>query len=174
MLLFLHKSDIKQRDRMIKLPIKYDLTGQKFGRLTVLNLSDKRAPRGKRTVPLWECRCDCGSLTYKSTDTLKNSDVSMCSDCATKYATEKMRKSCGYRDGTQISRITSHNLISTNTSGCRGVYYDKKSGKRRVRIKFKKKLLNIGTFANFEDAVKVRKAAEDKIFGEFIKQINEK
>lgn len=98
----------------------------------------------------------------------------MCSDCATKYATEKMRKSSGYRDGTQISRITRHNLISTNTSGCRGVYYDKKSGKWRVRIKFKKKLLNIGTFANFEDAVKARKAAEDKIYGEFIKQINEK
>ncbi len=31
-----------------------DLTGQVFGKLTVLGWSDKRGSRGSRTVPLWE------------------------------------------------------------------------------------------------------------------------
>lgn len=157
-----------------KLPKKYDLSGERFGRLTVICLSDRRAARGKRSVPLWECKCDCGNITYKATDTLKNADVSMCADCAKKYAIEKMRAQSGYRDGTQISRITSHKLISTNTSGCRGVYYDRNSKKWRARIKFKGKLINLGSYAEFDEAAKARRAAEATIYASFIEHIKEK
>lgn len=38
------------------MPKLIDLTGQKFGRLTVLNISKKRS--GKRVE--WVCKCDCG------------------------------------------------------------------------------------------------------------------
>ena len=148
-----------------------DLVGMRFGKLTVLSLSDKRAPRGARTVPLWECRCDCGNITYKATDTLKNGEISMCSDCAPLYASEKMRDCAGYVGGTQISRLTSTKLISTNTSGCRGVYFDKTSGMWRARLKFKGKLLNFGSYQNFEDAVKARKEAEERVFGEFLETV---
>lgn len=41
-----------------------DLTGQHIGSLTVLGRSDKYATRGKRSVRLWECKCDCGAITY--------------------------------------------------------------------------------------------------------------
>lgn len=41
-----------------------DLTGQHIGSLTVLGRSDKYATRGKRRVRLWECKCDCGAITY--------------------------------------------------------------------------------------------------------------
>jgi hypothetical protein len=139
--------------------------------LEVIGLSDKRGSRGSRTVPLWECRCDCGNITYKATDTLTNSDVSMCNDCAGKYATSKMREKAGYVDGTQISRLRSDKPIATNTSGCRGVYFEKKTGRWRARLRFKKKQYNLGSYTNFDDAVKARKEAEQQIYGEFLDHI---
>ena len=150
------------------LPTKEDLVGRRFGRLEVICRSNKRGSRGERTVPLWECRCDCGNITYKATDTLTNLDISMCNDCVGKYATEKMREKAGYVDGTQLSRIRSNKLIATNTSGCRGVYLDKKTGLWRARLKFKGKLMNFGSYKNFDDAVKARKIAEQEYFGEYL------
>lgn len=153
------------------LPTKENLIGRRFGKLEVIGRSDKRGSRGARTVPLWECRCDCGNITYKATDTLTNPDLSMCNDCVSKYATAKMREKAGFVDGTQISRITSDKLIATNTSGCRGVYLERKTGKWRARLRFKGKTYNFGTYANFDDAVKARKEAEQQIYGEFLDQI---
>ena len=151
-----------------------NLVGMRFGKLTVLSRSDKRAPRGKRTVPLWECLCDCGAVTYKATDILKNADVSMCQDCAVQYATEKMRKAAGYLDGTQLSRITSLSKESNNRCGVRGVYYDKTTGRYRARLRFHGKLMNFGSYTRLEDAVAARHQAEEDYFGEFIKQIHKK
>ena len=154
------------------LPTKENLIGRRFGKLEVIGRSDKRGSRGARTVPLWECRCDCGNITYKATDTLTNPDLSMCNECVGKYAGEKMREKAGFVDGTQISRITSNKLIATNTSGARGVYLERKPGKWRARLRFKGKTYNFGTYANFDDDVKARKDAEQLIYGEFLEQFN--
>ena len=150
------------------LPTKENLIGRRFGKLEVIGRSDKRGSRGARTVPLWECRCECGAICYKATDTLTNPEISMCNDCVGKYATEKARAKAGFVDSTQISKITSTKLISTNTSGCRGVYFDKNTGKWRARLKFKGKIMNFGSYKNFEDAVKARKEAEQKYWGKYI------
>lgn len=152
-------------------PTKENLIGRRFGKLEVIGRSDKRGSRGARTVPLWECRCECGAICYKATDTLTNPERSMCNDCVGKYAGQKMREKAGYVDGTQISRIKSDKLIATNTSGARGVYLERKTGKWRARLRFKGKTYNFGTYANFEDAVKARKEAEQLIYGEFLDQI---
>ena len=82
-----------------------------------------------------------------------------------------MREKAGYVDGTQISRIKSDKLIATNTSGARSVYLERKTGKWRARLRFKGKTYNFGTYANFDDAVKARKEAEQLIYGEFLDQI---
>lgn len=149
-------------------PTRGSLVGRRFGFLEVISLSDKRGSRGARTVPLWECRCDCGAICYKATDTLTNSNTSMCSDCASKYAKNKMREGLKYVDGTQLSRIRSDSLIATNTSGCRGVYFDRRTGKWRARLKFKGKLMNFGYYSEYEDAVKARKQAEQEYYGEYL------
>lgn len=146
-----------------------DLSGQRFGTLTVICRSDKRAPRGARTVPLWECRCDCGTLTYKATDKLKDSCVSMCEACAAKYATQRMRDKAGYTEGTQISKLRSKHSNVNNSSGARGVYFDRRSGKWRARLRFKGKLMDFGTFANIEDAINARKEAEKEYYEPFLK-----
>lgn len=145
-----------------------DLTGRKFGSLTVLEFSDKRGSRGQRTVPLWKCVCDCGEITYKATDTLKGRRHVSCAKCASKKAADKMRESAGFVDGTQISRIKSDRLSASNTSGAKGVYFERKTQKWRARLKFKGRLMNFGSFDKFEDAVQARKEAEELYFGEFL------
>lgn len=148
-----------------------DLTGKVFGRLTVLGLSDKRGPRGARTTPMWECRCECGAITYKATDVLNNPAENMCLACKGKIGAEIARRSAGFVGGTQITKIKNMKPNATNTSGCRGVYYDRKSNKYRARLKFKGKIMNFGSFSKFEDAVAARKAAEEEYYGAFLEEI---
>ena len=144
-----------------------DITGMTYGKLMVIGRSDKRSSRGKRTTPLWECRCECGAIVYRAKDTLTNSDENMCAECANKEAALKMKKAAGFVDGTQISKLKSTKLPVTNTSGCKGVYFERKSKKWRARIKFKGQNLNYGSYEKFEDAVAARKRAEQEILEKF-------
>lgn len=148
--------------------IRQNLTGKRIGRLTVLGLSEKRGSRGARTVPLWECKCDCGEITYKATDTLNNADTSMCNKCAQKYAAEKMRERAGFVDGTQITKLNNADKSSNNSSGIRGVYYDRKSNKWRARLRFKGKVMDFGSYYSINDAIEARKKAEESVFEEFL------
>ena len=148
-----------------------DLTGQVFGKLTVIGRSDKRNSRGARTTPMWECRCECGAITYKATDTLTNPEESMCKSCQGIYAAETARKSAGFVGGTQITKLRNMEPTAANTSGCRGVYLEKKTGKWRARLKFKGKIMNFGSYTKFEDAVAARKAAEEEYYGAFLEEI---
>ena len=150
-----------------------DLTGKVFGKLTVLGRSDKRNPRGARTTPMWECRCECGAITYKATDTLTNPEESMCKSCQGLYAAENARKSAGFVGGTQITKLRTMEPTAANTSGCRGVYYEKKTNKYRARLKFKGKIMNFGTYARFEDAVAARKRAEEEYYGAFLAEMGQ-
>lgn len=148
-----------------------DLTGQKIGKLTVLERSDKYGSRDKRKAQLWKCQCECGAITYKATDTLTNPDISMCQECASKYGAQKARENAGFEGGTQISRIKNCSDTSNNFSGFRGVYRIGKTDKYRARLKFKGKLYNLGTYSSLEDAVKTRKRGEEEIFGKFLDDI---
>ena len=151
---------------------RFDLTGQVFGRLTVLGRSEKRGHRGARTTPLWECRCTCGNITYRATDSLKREGHRMCEDCRAAFATQKARDAAGYVGGTQLSRIVDMQPPSVNSSGVRGVQYDKRAKKFRARLKFKGKLMNFGSYENFEDAVAARKAAELEYYGTFLEELH--
>lgn len=57
-----------------------DLTGKRFGRLTVIKRSERK---GKNTY--WICRCDCGAITEATTTKLKKGHTKSCG-C---YKTEK-------------------------------------------------------------------------------------
>lgn len=145
-----------------------DLTGRTFGKLTVVGRSDKRNSRGARTTPQWECRCECGAITYKATDTLTNPDLSMCAVCAGKYAASKARDAAGFVEGTQLAKIRDMTPSAANTSGVRGVYYESKFDRWRAQIVFKRKRYYLGTYKNKEDAIKARQRAEEEFFGEFL------
>ena len=58
-------------------------------------------------------------------------------------------------------------LQSNNTSGCTGVIWNKHRNTWMATIKYNNKRIYLGSYKIFEDAVKARKEAEDKYFGEF-------
>ena len=59
------------------MPIK-DITGQTFGNLTVLRLSEKRNPTNNKI--LWECQCSCGNpeIVYATTANLTQGYKTSC------------------------------------------------------------------------------------------------
>lgn len=65
--------------------------------------------------------------------------------------------------GNAMNRVKS----KANTSGVTGVYWSSKKQKWQASIGYKRKQIHIGYFDNLEDAVKARKEAEEKYFGEF-------
>ena len=56
-------------------------------------------------------------------------------------------------------------LAINNTSGITGVSWDNQMGKWRVQIGINRERKHLGLYDNFDDAVKVRKEAEEKYFG---------
>ena len=54
-----------------------DLTGKKFGKLTVLEPTDERI-NGKI---VWKCQCDCGNIHYVNTGNLTSGGVKSCGKC---------------------------------------------------------------------------------------------
>ncbi len=56
-----------------------DITGHRFGRLTVLDIARKeQRPSGGSRI-FWRCQCDCGRETIVVSDKLKNGHTSSCS-----------------------------------------------------------------------------------------------
>ena len=58
-------------------------------------------------------------------------------------------------------------LQSNNKTNFTGVYYDKNLGKYKAYITVNKKQIYLGIYVDINDAVKVRKEAEEKYFGEY-------
>lgn len=77
-----------------------DMTGKRYGRLTVLGVS-KKVQSGKRKRYYWDCVCDCGNSIEVRTDVL----------------TQGMTKSCGClkkeQDKTNLVANHSHKLSHT-------------------------------------------------------------
>ena len=71
------------------------------------------------------------------------------------------------RLATNAENLRNRRRQANNTSGVPGVYRNARQQKWRVQIRVNGKLLHLGYFKNFDDAVAARKAAEEKYFGEF-------
>lgn len=64
---------------------KIDLTGQRFGKLTVLKEAEKRNDHGS---VCWICRCDCGNQVTVSSDNLRRNHTQSCG-CKKKEAAQQ-------------------------------------------------------------------------------------
>lgn len=227
-----------------------DLTGRRFGRLTVLSRAeDHVCPSGQHKV-LWNCKCDCGNEIIVWSGNLKNSHTQSCG-CLQKEKTSEVRSKtncydwdsaeyligytssgkkfildksdynlvkdyCWYIsnqgyvvtsatdntgkrirmhrllfnncDGMEIDHInhdttdnrrsnlrivnrsqnnTNKGLRKHNTSGCTGVSWHSKREQWYSRINVNKKTIFLGWFNDYDEAVKARKEAEEKYFGEY-------
>ena len=61
------------------MPKFVDLTGQRFGCLTVLSLGEVLASPGARSARrMWQCQCDCGNLTEVRANNLRSGNTKSC------------------------------------------------------------------------------------------------
>lgn len=226
-----------------------DITGQRFGRLLVLeNVESYVKPSGGK-VAMWKCKCDCGNIVTVFGASLRRGDTTSCGcyraehnrelqskenkyDLSGKYGVcyfnnggyfifdledyNKLKqytwsnRNSGYassskRIGGKVVAIIASRLIldvdnpdlevdhingnpsdnrkvnlrvvshldnmknrkmnANNTSGVTGVS-QQDNGKWIARIAVNKKAIWLGTFETKEEAVAVRRAAEEKYFGE--------
>jgi hypothetical protein len=146
-----------------------DLSGQKFGRLTVVELTDKRI--GNSTV--WKCQCDCGNICFVSSHNLRAKVTQSCGCLASdswKVVIQAARKvrSEDFLEGTDVRRLVNHNLQSNNTSGTTGVSYDKSIHSWRADIVFQGRRFRLGARRDKEEAIQLRKEAEKRIHGNFL------
>lgn len=55
-----------------------DLTGQRFGRLTVIGKAESQITPNKTVKTMWKCRCDCGSIVDRNSQNLRHVPVPSC------------------------------------------------------------------------------------------------
>lgn len=140
-----------------------DLTGRRFGRLTVMNPTQKRDKRGS---VFWHCRCDCGNELDATEAGLVHGNYQSCG--CLKAENQKNIGSRLYRiDGTCVEILEKRKHRKDNKSGFRGVCR-LKNGKYRVDIGFQGWRFYIGCFDTYEEAVKTRLEAEHLMHDGFI------
>lgn len=216
-----------------------DLTGMKFGKLTVLyRTSDYISPSGQH-LTRFKCRCECGNESDIIANNLTKGNSTTCGcshrifndfkihedyaeiftsngksfyvdlddfDKVSQYTwhfkeqyvegwvedkdielhrfimdcpdgmdvdhvggdgTEYDNRKSNLRIATKSENAWNQKLQKNNKSGVTGVFWDKKVGKWRTHITVNKKRINLGYYSDFELAVKARKEAEKKYFGEY-------
>ena len=142
---------------------KVDLTGRRFGRLTVLSSTQERD--GKGSV-YWHCRCDCGREKDITEDSLMHGNYKSCG-CLKKEMQGNIYSQLHLLDGTCLEIIENRKYRRDNTSGFRGVYH-MRNGNYKATIGFKRQRYHIGTFPEFSQAVEARLEAEELIFKGFL------
>lgn len=65
---------------------------------------------------------------------------------------------------TQSEQLINRRIVSNNTSGYKGVYLHKQTGKWVASVTVDNKQIHLGIFNNKEDAVEARKKGEDKYY----------
>ena len=143
---------------------KLDLTGQRYGSLTVLAPAENI---GKRTA--WHCRCDCGNEADIQTNRLRNGHTTSCG-CRVPGAG---LMALTYIDGTCVEMLRAKTVRKNNTSGVPGVDWWRAKQRWRASICFKGKRYYLGSYARFEDAVQARKRGEARLHDEFVREFTE-
>lgn len=150
---------------------KLELTGQRFGKLTVLAPAENI---GSRTA--WLCRCDCGQETVVPTRRLRDGRRTSCG-CDREGIGDSHgkagRASLTFIDGTCVEMIRAGTVRCNNTSGVPGVEWWKRKQRWRASICFKGKRRYLGSYVHFEDAVKARKRAEEELYQPFLDEYDQ-
>ena len=135
-----------------------DITDRQFHRLTAKYPLDERDQKGG---VVWHCVCECGNEVDIPYNTMMYSDIRSCG-CWKRERESKLGDLITRVDGTSIDMIKSKKLPADNTSGVKGVYFQK--GKWLAKIVFQKKQYHLGRYDTIEEAAEARKEAEELLF----------
>lgn len=87
-----------------------DLTGQRFGRLTVIGRAEDKTYANKRYSVMWLCQCDCGKQVVKSSVLLRKGFSTSC-------GCDKGEKKIGFHEdlaGKRYGKLTVVSFIPPN------------------------------------------------------------
>jgi hypothetical protein len=91
-------------------------------------------------------------------------EIDHCKHCTMSFVDNRRSN---LRAVTRSQNLMNRRIQSRSKSGITGVYWVERDQKWQVQITVDEKLKSIGAFANKQDAIDVRKAAEIKYFGDF-------
>lgn len=141
-----------------------DLSGQKFGLLTAVYLTERRDHRGS---VYWHCVCECGNEIDVAAGALLDGNNRSCG-CLKDKNQKQIAQRRHLVDGTCVEVLEKRKKRRDNESGFRGVFYLKNSNRYRVDIGFKGKRYYVGLFEDYDEAVQARLEAENLIHNSFI------
>lgn len=147
--------------RLTRLAEKTDLVNLKFGRLTAQRYAGTVKHNGK-SVGYWECQCECGNRCIVRRDCLISGDTRSCGCIQEEYRYQ----------GTYIPSITTDKPTKRSTTGMRGIYLNKKTGKYRVCIGFKGQKYWIGQSKDIGKAQTFRITGIQQYFKPTIESFN--
>lgn len=145
-----------------------DLSGQRFGRLTVLRRTDRHMGHSV----IWECLCDCGNTAYVASANLRKGYTKSCGCLSSEVHQTSIRparekRELDYIDGTDVRGLM-QSPRRNNTSGAVGVSYDRSVRLWKAEIRFQKHRYYLGSSRDKEVAVAIRKEAEKQTHGKFL------
>lgn len=137
-----------------------NMIGFKTGKLKV---TERAGSRGGKA--LWKCQCECGGSCFHTTSELNTGKLQSCG-CVQKETASELAVSAGRKrtfEGGSCLNAYKSVRYKNNSSGVKGVSWYKKSGKWRAQIKYAGENYYLGLYDKLEEAVEVRKEAENFI-----------
>lgn len=153
---------------------RMDLTGRRFGRLTVQTEATPHIYPSGQSQRQWECLCDCGNTATVAQFALIQGITQSCG-CLRKERSRETASGKNSKNPLQRTNGTTIPLIRpgrkpyrNSKSGVIGVYYDKSVNKWCAQIELKGQNRILGKFARKEDAIAARKRAEEEYFAPIV------
>lgn len=153
-----------------------DLTGQKLGKLTVIARDESRSGG-----VYWICECECGrrKSILGASLTMKKGPTRSCGCDQRKIVSQTGTKTIAENSKAQIEENmlfhTNFQVIGTkepgknNTSGHKGIWYDRSRDKWVAYIQVHGKRKFLGRFTDKVDAIAAREEAEGELFDPLLK-----
>ena len=158
--------------------LRKDLTGQRFGRWTVLERVRRSEPRPNGSWTDWLCRCDCGTERLVDAKSLTTGASRSCGCATAEKAARRIepdKENVLQRyDGTVVSKLRpGKTLNANNQSGVNGVYWSAREQCWIAKIGLQNKSITIGRFASLAEAKKARIDAEVELYDPIIEAFDD-
>lgn len=147
-----------------------EINGEQYGHLTVTNAFRKKSK-------LYAvCKCSCGKEFVVLAKNFPK--VKSCGCAQTRARKKNIQKAHetflnGCVENSSVYCIKPKKMLKNNTSGVRGITYDRTAQKWQAQIVFKGKTYKLGRYIDKEDAIRARKMAEEAMFGNFLKWLQD-
>ncbi|MFD1268101.1 hypothetical protein [Paenibacillus motobuensis] len=144
-----------------------NLTGKRFGKLTVIKRAATNHQSGKAAR---ECRCDCGNIIETAGVYLTRGETTSCG-CHKREIGAKLQEynDKNLRNNGVFVPLLMSKLRADSSTGIKGVS-PVKGGRYRAHIGVKGQKIYLGEYASKERAAAARKAAEEKYHKPLLEQ----